>query len=411
MIAVMQSEAPRIAAAPSLRRVLHFWPLTLYGLGVIIGAGIYVAVGAVMARAQWTAPLSFVAAGIVAALCGLCYAELSSRFPEAAGAPTYLKRAFGSDALSIAAGYALALSVAIAAASIARGSAAYAQTIIPLPDWLLAGALVVLFTCVACLGVRESVGLAALITMCEIGGLLFVSASGLAVATAPADIWARLFPQDSAQLLGMMGGAFIAFFAFLGFETMVNLAEEVVDARRVLPRAILASVAVSTMLYVLVAVVTVLVVPFDTQASTPLLAVVVRHGEIAVFGFSIIAMLSVANGVLIHIVMLARLLYGMARNGWLAGAVGAVDERTHTPLRATILTGGFVLALTLAFNFEGLITAATLITLVVFVLVAAALWRLHLRESPPAGAFQAPRWAPPLALVLSLGLIAAQFLM
>lgn len=406
----MPADGSSTTHAPALRRVLHFWPLTLYGLGVIIGAGIYVAVGAVIARAQWTAPLSFVSAGIVAALCGLCYAELSSRFPEAAGAPTYLKRAFGSDRLSIAAGYALALSVAVAAASIARGSAAYAHIMIPLPDWVLAGALVVLFTAIACFGVRESVGLAALITVLEIGGLLFVSASGLAVAEAPADFLTRLFPHGSAQLLGLMSGAFIAFFAFLGFETMVNLAEEVVDARRILPQAILASVAISTMLYVLVAVVTVLVVPLDSTAATPLLAVVARHGETVVLGFSIVAMLSVANGVLIHIVMLARLLYGMARNGWTAAAFGAVDERTRTPVRATILTGGFILALTLAFNFERLIAAATLITLVVFVMVAAALWRLHQLGPPPPGRFHAPRWAPPLALALSIGLIAAQFL-
>jgi amino acid transporter len=403
----MRDDMTIAADATTLRRVLRFWPLTLYGLGVIVGAGIYVAVGAVIADAGEAAPLSFLLAGLVAALCGLCYAELSSRYPEATGSPAYLRRAFASDRLAIAVGLALAVSVAVSAASIARGSAAYAQTFMPLPAWLLAGLIVILFTAIACFDVRESVGLAAGITVLEVAGLLFVSGSGLAIAEPGWDTLARLAPHDGARLLGLVGGAFIAFFAFLGFETVVNMAEEVVDARRTVPRAILASVAISAALYVMVAVITVLVVQPGSEGA-PLLAVLERHGEAVLRGFSAIAMLSVANGVLVHIVMLARLLFGMARHGWMASALGTVNARTRTPVRATLLAGGAVLALAVAFAFERLLAVATLVTLAIFILVALALWRLHRQGPTPEGVFAAPRWAPPLAALGALGLMLSQ---
>jgi amino acid transporter len=297
--------------------------------------------------------------------------------------------------------------VAVSAASIARGSAAYAQIFVPLPDWMLAGLIVIVFTVIACFDVRESVGLAAGITVLEVAGLLFVSGSGLAIVEPSWDSLARFVPQDGARLLGLVGGAFVAFFAFLGFETVVNMAEEVVDARRTVPRAILASVAISAALYVMVAVITVLVVRPGSEGA-PLLVVLERHGEAVLRGFSVIAMLSVANGVLVHLVMLARLLYGMARHGWMATALGTVNPRTRTPVRASLLAGGVVLVLAVAFAFERLLAVATLVTLVIFILVALALWRLHQLGPGPAGTFTAPRWVPPLAALGALGLIVSQ---
>src|SRR5690554_6150070 len=152
---------------PGLRRVLGLGLLVFYGLGVIIGAGIYVLVGTVVGKAGPAAPFAFLAAGLMAALTGICYAELGARFPEAAGAAAYVKQAFGSDRLSQVTGLAVAAAALVSAASIARGCVGYAQLFVDLPGPVIAGGLVVAFTALACLGVRQSVGVAALMSLIE----------------------------------------------------------------------------------------------------------------------------------------------------------------------------------------------------------------------------------------------------
>src|SRR4029077_2596063 len=164
--------------------VLTFWPLLFYGLSVIVGAGIYVAIGAVIGRAGAAAPLSFLLAGIAAVATGLCYAELANRFPEASGAVSYVKHGFGSDALAELTGAALTLAVAIAAASIARGATHYLGVLLPLPPSLLIVLLVGGFTAIALSGVRVSVGIAASMGFIEIAGLVAATIAGLFAAPA-----------------------------------------------------------------------------------------------------------------------------------------------------------------------------------------------------------------------------------
>ena len=153
---------------PGLRRVLTLWPLVFYGLSVIVGAGIYVAIGAVIRRAGAAAPLSFLLAGIAAGLTGLCYAELAGRFPEASGGVAYVRHGFRSDRLAQLTGAAMTMAVAIAAASIARGAVHYLAVLFPFSTPVLTVALVAGFTAIATLGVRESVGLAAAMGVVEI---------------------------------------------------------------------------------------------------------------------------------------------------------------------------------------------------------------------------------------------------
>lgn len=398
---------------PALRRALGLGLLVLYGLGVIIGAGIYVLVGTVIGTAGPAAPLAFLAAGIMAALTGLCYAELGARFPEAAGAAAYIKHVFGSDRLSQLTGLAVAAAALVSAASIARGCAGYAQVFIDLPGPAIAGALVVSFTALGCLGVRQSVGAAALMSLVELAGLLLVTAVG---SPALAELPARapsMIPADSAGWTGVAAGAFLAFFAFIGFENLANMAEEAKNPRRTLPRAILLSIALSTALYVAVSVVTILAVPLDVlQASpTPLLLVVSGTPWGSPSTLAAIALLSIANGILIQILMLARLFYGMGSHGWLPRPLSVVHRATRVPVRATIVGGLLTLFFTLAVPFESLVAATSTLTLLIFTLVSLGLWRLH-RSAPPAGnrRFTAPGWVPPAAAMLGLALIAAQFI-
>lgn len=382
--------------------MVTFWPLLFYGLGVIIGAGIYVALGTVLLRAGDAAPLSFACAGIIAALTGLCYAELSARFPEAAGTAAYLTHAFGSRGIAQIGGLALTVTVAVSAASIARGSAHYLTFLVGLPEWLLAGMVVAVLTVVAGAGVSASVGLAAVLGILEIGGLGAAIVAGL--WPFPEFHFDTIVPRDASGWIGVWSGAFIAFFAFTGFETLANLAEEVKQPRRTVPLGIIAAVTVSTVLYVAVAIVTVFA---HGRARSPLLDLF--EGRSAV-GFAMLGSLAVANGVLVQIVMLARLFYGMARLGQLPEILGRVDERTRTPVKATLLAGIIVLAATLLLPFEQLLAVANALTLLIFAAVDVALWRVQSRMPRLPGRFHLPRLVAPLAAAMALALVAMELI-
>ncbi|MGQ0674646.1 MAG: APC family permease [Rhodospirillales bacterium] len=396
--------------APHLRRVLGVPLLVGYGIGVIVGAGIYVLVGEVVSVAGNFAPLSFLLAGALAALVAICYGDLAARFPEAAGAPAYVQEAFGSSALSRAVGAGVAAVVATSTAALARGSVGYVQVFLALPGASIAGALCVVATAIACLNVRQSVALAAGMSAVEVGGLLLVVAAGWSDLPGPGDLAAAL-PSLGASFSsgGVAAGMFLAFFAYIGFENMANMAEEARDSRRTMPQAMFISLAISTILYLLVVGVAAAVMRGGGPAAgaAPLLAVGQRTGWYSPAVFAAVALIAVSNGVLIEIIMLSRLFYGMARRGWLPSWLCAVDARTATPLRATLVAGAVVLALTLALDLGALASAASAATLLVFAVVAAALWRLQYSGSPARG-FAAPRFVPPLAAALCLALAAAQ---
>jgi APA family basic amino acid/polyamine antiporter len=387
---------------PVLRRVLSLWQLIFYGLGVIVGAGIYVAIGAVIERAGTAAPLSFLLAGVAAAMTGLCYAELASRFPDASGAVSYVRHGFGSDRLAVLTGAAVTLAVTVAAASIARGAVDYLAVLVTAPAPLLIIALVGGFTAIAAYGVRESVGLAAALGAIEVAGLVAATAAGL--LAAPEFHVANMVPADLAGWHGVIAGGFIAFFAFIGFETLANLAEEVTDPHRTLPRGIIGAVAASIVLYVAVAMAVVLA---DGTGGNPLVGLFEGAGASV---FAAVGTIAVANGVLIEIVMLARLFYGMARHGQLPGFLGAVHPRTQTPVPATLAAGGIVLATALLIPFEQLLVLTNAVTLAVFVLVDVALWRIQRAPADPSQPLLVPRWLPPVAATLSLALMLTEII-
>jgi amino acid transporter len=386
-----------IGSQPQLRRVLTFWPLLLYGLGVIVGAGIYVAIGTVIGRAGDAAPVAFLVAGITAAMTGLCYAELASRFPEAAGSVVYVKYGFGSTVLSILTGFAVAVAVAISAASIARGAINYLAELLPWPPWLLLLLLILTCTAIAAYGVKQSVWLAAAFGIIEIGGLIAATVVGL--LAAPELHMRSMLPADMAAWRGTFAGAFIAFFAFIGFETLANMAEETKDPDRTVPLGILGAVTASILLYVAVAATAVL---SDSTPDRPLLDIFSGAGTSL---FAAIGFLAVANGALVQIVMLSRLFYGMACNEQLPALFGRVSERTGTPLSATMLAGCLVAIAAIVVSFEQLLVLSNLLTLAIFVLVDLALWRLKLIGDLISPGFSAPVWVPPAAAVLAAGLM------
>ena len=404
----MASISPEHSPSPVvLRRILTLWPLILYGLGVIVGAGIYVAMGAVLNRAGTTAPLSFLLAGIAAGLTGLCYAELAGRFPEASGSVAYVRHGFQSERLAGLTGLGITLAVAISTASIASGTVQYLAALLPLPASLLITLVISCATAIAMIGVGESVGLAGAIGVLEIAGLLAATAAGF--VAAPELHFDGMVPMTISGWSGVAAGAFIAFFAFIGFETLANMGEEVKAPQRTLPLGILGALAISIGLYLLVVTA---VVMSDRISGNPLMGLF--EGK-SLSAFAAVGVLAVGNGVLVQVVMLSRLFYGMAKRDQLPAFLAPdflsqVHPRTHTPIHATLVAGGVVLVVTLLVPFERLLVLANAITLAVFTLVDLALWRLR-RAGPPANGFHAPIWVAPAAAAFSAALLLSEILL
>ena len=213
--------------------------LVLYGMGVTIGAGIYVLIGAAAARAGMQAPLAFVAAAILMGLTAASFAELGGRMPVAAGEATYIRAAFGSDRLALAVGLLVIGIAVVAAAAISVGSAGYLGVFVSLPEPILVGVVVLGMGAIAAWGIKESVTFAAVMTLIEVGGLILLIAAG---AVKEPDLVSRLPemlpPANPAALVGLIGAAHLAVFAFIGFEAVVNVAEELHAPQQTLPRAI-----------------------------------------------------------------------------------------------------------------------------------------------------------------------------
>jgi APA family basic amino acid/polyamine antiporter len=396
-----------------LRRVLSLPVITFYGMGTIIGAGIYVLVGEIAGAAGMRAPLAFALAGVIAAFTALSYAELSSRYPVSAGEAVYLEQGFGRRWLSMGVGLLLAVAGMVSSATLANGFVGYLRVFVPTPDWLAVIGLVLALGTLACWGIRESAIVATVTTLVEIGGLvliLIVAAPNL--AHLPQRLPEMLPSADAAAWSGVLLGAFLAFYAFLGFEDMVNVAEEVRDPARNMPRAILIAAAVATVLYVLVATAAVLTQPPERLAlsEAPLASIYVEATGRSPWVISVVGLFAVVNGALIQIIMGARILYGMAREGWLPRALADVHPRTRTPLATTALMTAAVLVLALWFPLVTLAKATSFILLSVFALVNLALVRIKLRGPAPAGVRTFPLWVPVAGLVLCLAILAFQTL-
>lgn len=372
-----------------LRRRLGPGLMTAYGVGVMVGAGIYVLVGAIAGQAGVWAPLSFLLAGLVAAPSALSYAELSARIPEAAGEAAYVEIGLRSHVLAVAVGLAIVVAGTVSAAAVLRGGVGYLTALLPVPEVLAIVALGAALTAIALVGVLESLAFAALLTVIEVGGLLMVSYAGFSgPATAG---FSAPPPPDIAAVAGAAG---LAFFAFIGFEDIVNMAEEARDPGRTMPRALIAALAITAVLYGLVSLAAVRTVPAnELAASTRPLALVWEHGTGTGAGFlSAIAVAAALNGVLAQIVMAARVLYGLGRRTtWLAPFHSA-HPRLGTPVLATLMLGAALIVAALALDVEALAEITTSVLLAVFVVVNAALIALKRRiaEAP----FRVPGWVP-----------------
>lgn len=396
-----------------LRRALTTPLLTLYGLGVTVGAGIYVLIGSTAAEAGHYAPLSFVVAALVVAFTAFSYAELSTRYPVSAGEAAYVEAGFNRGWLASIVGLAVALSGMVSSAAIAMGAASYLQVSTGVPPDILTIGVVLVMGGIALLGIAQSVSVAAIITVLEISGLLFVIVWGLGVADPMgAQISDMVPPAELGSWTGIFAASLLAFFAFVGFEDMANVAEEVKDPVRSMPTAIFWTLIVATLLYIGTATAVLVAVPIETLAKSeaPLALVFANAPEAVRQGFALIAVVATVNGVLIQMIMASRVLYGLADKGHLPSVLKRVSPRTRTPSIATFVVIGTIILLTQAFPISALAEHTSQIVLFVFVLVNIALIRLKTGGRSDRRHFRVPMVVPVLGVLSSLLLFGASFL-
>lgn len=384
--------------APALKRRLGFGLLTLYGVGVMVGAGIYVLIGAVAGEVGEWSPLAFIIAGLVAAPTALSYAELSARIPESAGEAAYMRAATGRDMPGALIGLAVAAVGVVSAAAVLQGGVGYLRALVDLPPQLLAVAIGALIVGISIWGVLESLAFAAILTVIEIIGLVVVIFVGVAwpIEFDPAPI--------DPTFAGMGAAALLAFFAFVGFEDMVNMAEEVREPERTMPRAIIAALALTTFLYVLVAWAAIRAAPASTLAGSerPLaLAFETATGRSAAF-LALIAGVAALNGVLAQIVMSARVLFGLGRFWAPFHVFHQAHPRFGTPVAATLAAGAIVILLAIFAPIDQLAATTSIILLIVFIAINGALIALR-RGGGPRGGFRTPIIVPVAGVVLSVG--------
>lgn len=398
----------------TLKRSLSLQLITYYGLGNILGAGIYVLVGKVAGHAGLFAPLSFLIASLIAALTAFTYAELSSRYPLSAGVAIYLQRGFNISTLSLIVGLLMILTGIISAATISRGFIGYVQVLIQLPDELIIILLVSLLCIIAVWGIVASVRTAVFFTMLEVLGLIIIiTVASPELLEASAKLSEYKTSDNPVSAHGIFIGAILAFYAFIGFEDMVTAAEEVKDPVHNMPKAILYALSIATILYFIIAFLCIIVVPPAelAQSNAPLALVYERATGSKPVLISIIGIFAVVNGALIQIIMASRIFYGLSREGWLPELIGRVNTKTKTPINATVMVSIIIIIMALWLPIETLAKATSFLLFILFTMVNLALWRIKQREkSHPENIMKLPLWIPIAGAITSFAFVIFQII-
>lgn len=402
------------AEADSLKRVFGLPTLVIYGVGDILGAGIYAVIGKIAGLSGSLVWVSFLTAMTVAALTALSYAELGSRIPQSGGVATFIHTAFRKDWLSILVGWLMFCTCLVSMATLSKAFAGYLNAFAPaIPAWLIIIALFSALAFVNFRGMQESSALNIFCTALEVSGLVIVivvsalfligngagagNPAGSSVPNAPAIGWTAI-----------VQGAALAFYAFIGFEDIVNVAEEVKNPERNVPRAILFALGIAGVVYLLVSWLAsnVLSPAALAGSNAPLLDVVRRaQPNFPAVVFSLIALFAVLNTALLNFVTASRLLFGMSREGLLPAWLGKLHPRRATPYRTLLIILPMAIFLALSGTLQFLAgTTATLI-LAMFCLVNLSLLVIK-RQEPRTDGFQVPYLIPALALISNLVLVA-----
>jgi amino acid transporter len=416
----MTQDAPTTAApsepgGATLKRTIGRRVLLLFVVGDILGAGIYSLTGKVAGEVGGALWLPFLLAFGLAALTATAYAELVAKYPLAAGAALYANRAFNRPFLTFMVAFTVMMSGITSASAAARAFGGdYLAEFVSVPTLIAAYVFLGLVTVVNLVGISESVRVNVVLTLIEATGLLVIIAIGIwSVATGDGEPGRALELDPATGWVGVLGGTSLAFYALLGFEDSVNLAEECREPHRDFPRALFGGLAVAAAIYLAVAFTSTMLVETEVLAGStgPLLEVVKVAGlSFPPTLFAVIALLAVSNTALINMIMASRLVYGMAAEGIVPRVLGRVHRRRQTPWVAVAFTVAIALTLVSTGDLSGLADTTVLLLLLVFACVNVSVLVLRrgtADDAAPGGGdarptFRAPTWAPVLGVIASL---------
>jgi len=411
-----------VSEGEPLVRKLSATTLALHGVGVIVGAGIYVLVGEIAAYVGNGLWLAFVGAAVAALPTALCYASLSSRHPRSAGEAVFIDRAFGRPWLSFAVGYLVLASGVASTAAVSHGFSRYFLELVPLPDAaspFVAVAFLAALSWINHRGIEESTWVNTICVIASVGALLVLVAFALPT-WGSVDLFDIGPPAAAPDLptggfAALLSAAALAFYAFVGFEDMCNVAEEVKEPSRAVPRAILGAAAAATVIYVAVGITVVSAVPVEelVQSDVPLARVweVVLPG-VPLWVLAVVALFAVTNTALFNLIMASRILWGMSRQGFIPPFFGRLHEKRKTPTVGVVVV--FLLAaVTSVTGFLSVLAEATnTIILAVFFAVCLSLLATRLRgvpaDDPTKATFEIPLLVPVIGMAVD-GYLVAQF--
>ena len=394
----------------ALERAISGRMLLFFVIGDVLGAGIYALVGEVAGRVGGAIWLAFLIALALAVFTAFAYAELVTKYPQAAGAALYVNHAFHRPFATFLVTFAVVCSGLASAATLARAfGGQYLSAFVDLPTSLVAVAFIGVLALINFRGIGESIRFNFALTLIELIGLVLVVAIGAAVlADGGGDPGRALEFKDGAEVpLALMSGAGLAFFALIGFEDSVNVAEETRNPRRDYPRALFGGLFVAGGIYLLVTVIASMAVPTGTLAASngPLLEVT-GEGPLAMPDrvFSAIALFALANGALINMIMASRLLYGMAREGVVPAPLGRVHEARRTPWVAIVFVAALACVLAVTGDLSDLADTTVLLLLIVFAIVNVCALVLR-RDQVDHDHFRAPTAMPVIGCAVSLAVM------
>ncbi|GAA4544871.1 APC family permease [Pseudonocardia xishanensis] len=396
-----------------LKRTVGVTLLFFFIVGDTLGAGIYTLVGTMAADVGGMLWLPLVIALVVALLTAGTYAEMITKYPQAGGAARYVQRAFDKSYPTFVIGFMMAASGITTAALLANAFAGdYLAALVDVPSVPVTIAFLLLLIAINIRGVRESLSANVVMTCIEVSGLILVIVvAAIVFGNGDGDPARILTPSpDEPILMGAFAASVVAFFSFLGFEAAANMAEEVEEPSRAYPRALFGAIITAGVVYLLIALGAAIVVDPTTMASSsgPLLEVVNASGlPIPEWLFSLVALVAIANGALLFMVMASRATYGLAEEGLLPSFFGNVAPTRRTPWVAILFVGAATIGMSFVGNIGQLADTTVLLLLVVFIATNVSCIVLK-KDRVGHEHFSVPLVVPVIAILASIVLLTQQ---
>lgn len=390
-----------------LPRQIGLLYLIFYGVGNVVGAGIYILLGKIAQISGYYTPIAFLLASLAILLTALCYAELSARYPHSAAEAIYLQEGLALPLIPQLSALFIIVGALLSSAALVSGVYGYLRPLIDIGAVGSSLATLTLLVLIALWGIKESLFFNAIFTFMEILGLGLILWYGLPqIDFAHLDLGRYIPKADPKEVEMVLMGSFLAIYAYIGFEDITKLSEEAKDPRRSIPLAIFWTLAIVTILYVGVAFVAVTLIPPQQLAqSDEVLATLYQRIAHQDYLLNIIALFSILNGTLVQLIMVSRLIYAGAKEGWFPSFLAKLHPVTKTPWSATLIGAALIFLLTLWLDLLTLAQLTSYGILILFSGVDLSLLLIKRKKPAPPSIYQVPSWVPIAAVALNISLM------